>query len=557
MKIHTYLGPMFLALTLALAGCGGGSNNADEPTEAEKMMQAAENRAKSAVTAATMAAEALTDSSDDAAVTNAEGLIVDAVRAFDALPEGSLDDYAKMLGSAMNIVDAHRSRLTAQSERDDAIEERDNATTALSDKQKEEDDEQTKRDNEAMEAMAKKLFNGLKQSGAAPANPTPADTANRALDGGTFSSLSSMAVMVDPDGAGAAATVTVNKSSTAVPDLNGWSGADYVQTRSGTTDHVVLYHNQGEESESFSEKHSAIIDANDGDDLGTYQIPNADLITESSQGFIAAGDFSMSGQKDHTDEDDEKVEVSGSFDGVPGTYSCTQGSGTACSSTVTSGGGILLGGGWTFSRFSLNAMTQTKDSNYLVYGWWSRESSAGVDVATFAASKGTVQFGDTGANGINGTATYKGGAAGKYAVYNPLGDNSSAGAFTANAEFTADFTNDSISGELTGFMSGGEEKDWEVSLMVGDNNDDSSDGVANITDSGIVNGGSPSTVWTMDGMSDDPRGTWAGHFHGSNSATAVSTTATPPAVTGTFTAMYEVGGLEIGQMAGAFGADTD
>ncbi len=538
-----------LVAAFTLAACSSSNNDASSMTE-EPAPPAGPNQAEMQTEAIMTAASALTaavaglDGANptrgqidavDSAITGLQNALTAAVDVDDAVKAGYQAQVASARQAAMNADDA----LTAAAEaaaREAAAE---------------------------MEAMARKLFAGLSQNDALTGvtNPTPAQTANRALMAGRFISLSSTAVEVDTD-ATDGGSIMVKKSGTAVPDLGGWSGADYVQTRSGATDHVVLYHNRGTASQSFSEKHGAIIDAGAGDDLGTYSIPQADLAAANSLSFVKSGDFATSGTKPHTEDADEEVEVRGTFDGVSGTYSCTQDGATGtCTSTINANGQIVLGGGgtdgWTFSGFSLNAMTQTPDAAYLVFGWWSRESPAGVDVAALAGSQGTVPSGNDAANEINGTATYKGGAAGKYAVYNPLGDNSSAGAFTANAELTADFTNDRISGELTDFMSGGEEMDWAVALNAGDGDGDASNGVANITDDGISNGTPPSTVWTMGGTADDPRGAWSGNFYGPNSATAESTTATPAAVIGTFTAMYQVGGLEIGQMIGAFGAEEE
>ena len=406
----------------------------------------------------------------------------------------------------------------------------------------------TKAKTMEMMAMAKKLFNGLKQGAAPDTNPTAAQTANGALENGRFVSLSSTAVTVDTDdGSDSVEPVSVKKSGSAVSSLGGWSGTDYVRKKSGTTDHVVLYNNKGAESAKFSKKHNLLLSR--VPNTAQLQINQAGLTANTN--YVRGDDFATAGTKPHTEDDGDEVSLDGTFDGVSGKYSCEQDDTDACTSSIDGSGDITLANGWNFIPTNLNALTQTPDTAYLVYGWWSRETSDGVDVATFTSNTPTtgnsVESGDSVANAIDGSATYKGGAAGKYAIYNPLGDNSNAGAFTASATLNADFSDDKISGQLTDFMANGESMDWSVSLNVGETD--------NITDSGITAG---TTTWTVGDTADDPQGIWSGNFYKSNGAASNEEDAqAPAAVTGVFTAMYDVGGLNIGQMAGAFGAELE
>ena len=107
------------------------------------------------------------------------------------------------------------------------------------------------------------------------------------------------------------------------------------------------------------------------------------------------------------------------------------------------------------------------DSAYSSYGWWLRKSADG---RTFTASafhdfKGT----DTPTVDVSGldagTATYMGGAAGKYALSSGTGGTNDAGHFTARATLTADFAEDTIKGTIDMFIGAdGESRDWEVEL---------------------------------------------------------------------------------------------
>ena len=424
-------------------------------------------------------------------------------------------------------------------------------------------------DKERM-AMARKLYNALNPNATAAGNMALMDEIVTGRTGGLVvgadGNLDAAADMnaVANDSPDA---IEIKASGTTVADNAGWKGADYMSKIDGVTHHVVMYNNRGSGSEPFNKKHGSRLAA-----VGTGVPPASYQITEdgpSSNGldagkeFVMGGDFSDRGTKSHTDgssdDNGKKVTVSGTFDGVSGTYSCTQSGGNACTSMVDVMDHIVLDGGWTFVPSSLMAPISKMDGQYLSYGWWTRETSDGVvDVRPFANSQGAVavQSGNAVANTINGKASYMGGAAGKYAVYNPLGDNSSAGAFTAKATLEANFTTDKISGKLTDFMSGGESMDWEVSLNVGD--------MANITDNGIGQAAdndaaaSSTTTWMMGETASDAKGSWDGHFYKSNDAAAdAEANRAPAVVTGTFNAMYDVGGLNIGQMAGAFGADLD
>ena len=489
----------------------------------------------------------------ETALTNAEAGLSSATT--DA---AMLAAYRAIQGAADNLVTALSTHGGAAADIAAAARKSESAKNMVNDLM-----EKVAEANKAMVAMAMKLHAGLSDNVNDAGTEDDANTAlaNSGAGFSTFTSSGDVTMTTD----GGSTTVDVTKTDTAVPSLADWAGSDYVKSESGTTDHVVLYSNQRTETKSvkFSEKFGV-----DGLNILTptamnsmkFEIIEASLNANSQ--LVKGDDFATSGTKMHSENDEDEESVMGTFDGVSGKYSCTQSGTTTCDSQVNATGNITLAGGWSFVADSLDSMTMTKtmDAAYLIYGWWSRESSAGVDVATFAStvpsSGTTVESGNTAANGINGTATYIGGAAGKYAVYNPLGDNSSAGAFTANATLTANFTNNKISGELTDFMANGESMDWAVSLDDGDAANIDASGIGNTSGSTADN---VTTTWTMGGVADDPRGSWSGNFYKSNGATSTTEpdTQAPTAVTGEFTAMYDVGGLNIGQMAGAFGAELE
>ena len=514
-SIDKYVLVLVASLALLLAGCGGGSTvqkGAPPPTQVETA-KAAFDKAEDGVTAATTDAEML-------AAYKALQAAADALVAAQKAAGEDSTATAVRSGEAKAMVDSLTKKIA------------DAATAA----------------GKMQVAMAQKLFNGLAQNTEVTDGMTDAEKANRALRASRFISLSDTAITVDDD-QDDAANVTLKKTDTAVPALAGWMGSDYMRKSSGTTDHIVLYSNRGMESEKFSKKHQGKLTQKSG----TLDFEIVEGTLNSNNEFVMGGDFATSGTKGHTENSGDKASLSGTFDGVSGTYSCTQSGNTLCTSQFGSDGDITFAGGWVFDPSNLDAMTKTEDANYLIYGWWSRETAAGVDVATsYEATAGAaaVASGNDAALGISGSATYKGGAAGKYAVHNPLGDNSSSGAFTANAKLTANFTDNKVSGELTDFMSGGKSMDWTVSLNVGT--------AANIVSGGITGTGN-TTTWTMgETASDGDGGTWEGDFYKTNGATSGEEgTQAPSAVIGEFTAAYTVGTLNIGQMVGAFGADKE
>ena len=284
-------------------------------------------------------------------------------------------------------------------------------------------------------------------------------------------------------------------------------------------------------------------------ELGTDgRIADSVLTTAANRSLIAADMFaSGSGFKDHTTEDGDAAKIRGTYNGGDGYYHCGQSAGAPCRSAVDGAGGITLTGGWSFEPDD-GTMAVTPDADYVIFGWWSREVATGVDVATFAQTVGANLAGAAN-TALTGTAMYVGGAAGKYSINEPVEGNPNSGAFTAKAELTAKFGNatdlGTISGMLSGFMAGGEAKDWTVALKGAGTEAEA----AIVADSFGGDGTASSTVWTIDGTAGSASGMWSGDFY--YNTTAQQTAAnTPPAAAGTFIANYG----NVGRMVGAFGA---
>ena len=175
--------------------------------------------------------------------------------------------------------------------------------------------------------------------------------------------------------------------------------------------------------------------------------------------------------------------------------------------------------GWEFAPTDSGAMINVKDTAYLTFGWWlnAMGTEGAYEFDAFARAN------DMTAHAVmaelDGSATYRGGAAGKYAMQSTTDDSASGGHFTAaatlTANFDADFTPDpdeennvndelgvSIGGTITDFMTGDVSRpNWKVTLTA----PTASENVEKITGA--------ETVWKTGGAVDG-MGTWSANFYG-------------------------------------------
>ncbi len=469
----------------------------------------------------------MNDDSTDSEVSTAEMAVANARTAI----ANAEDVPAEEKTANTRTVEAINGRLTAAKTSRTAAMEEDN-----------------KVDRAAKKAMAAKLYAGLATEEAAAA------TATNALRVATIS-ITPMGVSGDVDGTGAGDPVTIKPSGTAVSALGDWMGTDYVRKTANPalTDHVVLYSNRGAPTTAlFATKYATeLADGTVG------RLDDGVLTTAANRSNIASDSFaSGSGFEDHTTAANDVARISGTYDGATGYYHCQQTGAIACRSQVDGEGGITLVGGWSFEP-NKGVMASTPDAEYVIFGWWSREVSAGVDVATFAQRVGgTTDLSGQANAALTGTAEYLGGAAGKYSINEPVEGNPEAGAFTANAKLTAKFGNatdgGTISGMLYGFMAGGMTKDWTVDLK-----GPGTAAEASISTGGFGTPATPAadgtdtarTVWTIGGSAAAATGSWSGDFY-YDTATKQTAANTPMTAAGTFSSEYG----NVGRMVGAFGA---
>ena len=313
--------------------------------------------------------------------------------------------------------------------------------------------------------------------------------------------------------------------------MHGWEGSEHTGTATtangGGSYTARIYTNM--EAPTEGDKFSTLSGYNSTDD----NLPSGSF----DAGKVASPSITVTAGTQEFDLPDNTLQVrfSGTYHGVAGTYNCTPSdTNTKCSATVADPGFTFAGGTWTFSPNDPDDKVSSgaDDTVYLAYGWWLHEADDGTaTVSAFIAERGEV----TDASGIDtlkGTATYKGGAAGKYAI--SAGTHNDAGHFTADAMLEADFNADKITGTINNFMgSDGMARDWSVSLEEG-----------SIADNGTIATVSDGTVWTMGGMDGSASGQWSGTLQGNDGGV-------PTMGTGVFHSEFG----NTGRMVGAFGVD--
>ena len=244
-----------------------------------------------------------------------------------------------------------------------------------------------------------------------------------------------------------------------------------------------------------------------------------------------------------------EITVSGSFDSAGGTFTCTA---AACSSIDLGSGDLATSAeiaahiatsvtfsqgqptfatpaNWTFVPGSLTAgVPRDQDEEYLYFGIWNSEPAVVSGTPDFRYIAGGGATLDN-FSSLTGTATFRGGAVGKYATQGQVGQqNAKIGTFTATATLTADFGADdtagTLSGQITNFREGGSSlAGWSVTL-----GSETDVGTPAIIGSG--NAATGSTVASIGGLAVG--GSWGATFYGSNNdrtgATAEQTVAKYP-----------------------------
>ena len=356
-----------------------------------------------------------------------------------------------------------------------------------------------------------------------------------------------------------------------IADNHGWEGKRYTRTRPASEGmyEAIVYSNV-EDPTQGRKFGSATPGSGDARAFEYTLDANGILVADEADGVGATDDAFVSmrvagSSFDHTAGVKEfplpdpspggatRVTIAGSYHGVSGNYVCTPGADNTCAVQVAAEG-FNLGGTvdatnafaaanatWTFKPGDPNArVMDVEDTIYASYGWWIHKAANDGD---FTASAFVALMGDVpdaaGLNGLNGTAKYMGGAAGKYALISTTGGTNDAGHFTARAMLEADFTNNTDATAITGTIdmfigADGEARDWSVKLNG-----------STIGETGVIGDATDGTEWTIDGTAAADSGNWTGALR-DNGDDGV-----PQIGTGTFYSEYG----SAGKMVGAFGVN--
>ena len=280
------------------------------------------------------------------------------------------------------------------------------------------------------------------------------------------------------------------QSGSGAPGISGFTARTYTRKVSSSEQTVYLYTNiQAPGTRPFWQLHGV-------NDIAAAQAATAfDPMPTGVAGVVRVGNT-----LNYADATTYDISVSGTYDGVSGTYTCS-----AC--TITDGDGdgdtdaddfdaddwvtlangersFVAGNAWTFKPGSVtSSVQQDRDNEHLYFGIWVLEPNVAsglhsyeyivggmTSVVTSNASIAGTALANF--NTLTGIAKFKGGAIGKYVTRNQVGENARIGTFSATADFTANFGTDTepgtLEGSITNFQGSGQALEGQWSLYLGD-----------------------------------------------------------------------------------------
>ena len=265
------------------------------------------------------------------------------------------------------------------------------------------------------------------------------------------------------------------QTGSGAPGISGFTARAYTREVGVEGEETLyLYTNiQAPSTRHFWKIHGLEVDSAHDDDFNPTPTASARYITDSTDSTMATG-----------------VRVSGRYDGVSGTFTCVDSD--CMGEKGTEAGNVVLAdlvplvdgersfaqGIWTFKPSSITSgVSQMRDREHLYFGIWVREPNVASEEHAFQYIAGGLSNGTPGTEtltnfgALSGTATFGGGAIGKYVTRNQVGENAKIGTFTASANFTANFDADNLEGRITNFRDGGQALpgDWNVYLGATDN----------------------------------------------------------------------------------------
>lgn len=577
------------AVGLALAACGGGGGSstptATAPTPEEECTSAGGSFADgtcttaaqllaqkqemqrtaitNAITAAQTAVGGIGDTSSDGAVTAAESAVNAATKAI--MDAANLPTEEKNANT--RAVNALKSDLSGRKmARMEAM------------------DEAKKVELADMAKTGKALLAAL---GTAPLGQLDTSTTQHSLTSAGLMLTAADNALDGDDDASNDVDLPRMKASASAGSQGGWSGMNYADTNAGTkvVNEARVYNNKGPgRSRSFTQLGYTVETADDStatppDIKGYVTLGTPDGTAEAGRtilGRMMADAFSHSGTQNYAYSDAAgKYTTQGTYDGAPGQYRCTNTDNVCSVTNDGKGGPSLVTGTWHFMPDAgANAMAHQPDTAYLYYGWWVRKDKDGMptNASAFTGVVGSIPGHGTTAlatnpSALEGSATYAGHAAGKFALdysKNALLDGTSDGGhFTADAELKATFgagATAGVTGTIDNFRlnDGTEDPGWSVALHRAPWGAATAGAFATPTTDVITTtvNETMGTTWSIDGTSAPRSGTWSGQMYdempgNTNGNPPGDGSDVPTTATGTFHSSFS----NVGTMVGAFGAD--
>ena len=327
-------------------------------------------------------------------------------------------------------------------------------------------------------------------------------------------------------------------------------------------DMVTTYSNQDPAGDEYYDKYysefprKGVVATEAANEFGALNMRMGASTLAKSEGFPSG--VSQSFDYDGTLGNEPKATgddaLLGTFNGVPGKFSCS-GTDNICSAGTNTSGGLTLGASWVFTPDgdpeNIVVKSVIADADYLVFSYWVETTIDMInDETTYTVGVTHMGVGPAPNIGamVAGNATYMGPAAGIFArrAYDPEsgGDVETAGRFTADATLTADFDDGDlvVDGTIDNFMHAGSaiDSEWMVTMTEGMITRDGAAFVSNPLKQ------TDDSVWS---------GQFNGHYDGDvndPSTPADERKLQPTGATGTFSNAFDNG-----RVLGAFGVEKE
>ena len=480
--MKTALSAAALALSLALAGCGGSSGGMDNTRIEMQNIDGLVSTASAAV--AKLKGDGVTETNVQAAE-RAVQAANRAVAANEHLSDADEQRYEDAIATLDQTVDLASDRLAAEKKADQAETAKQQAETAqkqaeTAKQQADAAKQKAEAEKARAEAARRQAEEDEREAQRQLAQKQAAEDLKdaKALFAGVGGwESSSNGIMVEATQGGPATIELTRGNLNEMPKStvsrlsgsNGWSGTRVSAPgdKEGFSDTVVVYTNIGAPTKA----------------LLTERYPNlnsAGTLTDNAEDYsqlVVGSGFSRDNDPvdlaEGKDPSTDPLKVSGSFAGVLGDYKC---SAPPCTSQIGPGNkGVKLGSNWTFEPRDDEAMVSVQATDHSYFGWWLKKTDTNEDTDTFAVQvfhrgAGNQVGGVTPSGDLTGTADYAGPAVGQYAMLQDgRGTTHVGGSFTATARLKADFdeTDNKVTGKITGFRgdpSNSSMSSWEVRL---------------------------------------------------------------------------------------------